>query len=101
MQKAYDFFYKPDAPYRHPNCWFQIDGKPLIIGISREAQGKDYEQFFTFREAQWPNEEQKVNGWPWISFTRPQKIHYNQRGEKEIINVAVSQHPNWQAGMGG
>ena len=101
MQKAYDFFYKPDAPYHHPDCWYQLDGKPLIIGISKEAAGKNYEQFFTYRESQWPNEEQKVNGWPWISFTRPQKVHYNFRGEKEIINVSVAQHPNWEAGMGG
>ena len=101
MQKAYDFFYKTDAPYRHPDCWYYLDGKPLIIGISREAEGKDYAHFFTYREAQWPNEEQKVNGWPWISFVRPQKVHYNTRGEKEIINVSVAQHPNWQAGMGG
>ena len=101
MQKAYDFFYKPDAPYRHPDCWYYLDGKPLIIGIGKEAQGTDYEQFFTYRESQWPNEEQKVNGWPWISFTRPQKVHYNLRGEKEIINVSVAQHPNWLAGMGG
>ena len=101
MQKAYDFFYKPDAPYRHPDCWYYLDGKPLIIGISKEAQGQDYEPFFTYRESQWPNEEQKVNGWPWISFTRPQKVHYNFRGEKEIISVSVAQHPNWEAGMGG
>jgi len=101
MQKAYDFFYSTEAPYRHPECWYYLDGKPLIIGISKEAQGTNFDQFFTFRESQWPNEEQKVNGWPWISFTRPQNVYYNFRDEKEIISVSVAQHPNWQAGMGG
>ena len=101
MQEAYDMFYKEDAAYRHPKCWYYLDGKPLIIGISNEAKSKNYESFFTFRESQWPVESQKVNGWPWISFTRPQKVHYNAKGEAEIINVSVAQHPNPKAGMGG
>ncbi len=102
MQKAYDAFYKPGAPYYHPDCWYYLDGKPLIIGISAEAGGKDYENFFTYRESQWPNEPQKVNGWPWIEFVRPQKVYFNSKGEKEIVNVSVAQHPNWkEAGMGG
>jgi len=101
MQEVYDFYYKQGAPYYHPACWFYLDGKPLIIGISREAAGRDYQSFFTFRESQWPNEKVKVNGWPWIEFTRPQKVYLNTRGENEIINVSVSQHPNPTAGMGG
>src|SRR5699024_2397933 len=101
MQKAYDKFYRSGAPYRHPDCWYYLDGKPLIIGHSKEASGKNYEDFFTYRESQWPNEPQKKNGWPWISFNRPQKIYYNSKGEKEIINVSVAQHPNWKIGMGG
>lgn len=101
MQEVYDNFYKPDAPYRHPECWFYLKEKPLIIGISNEAVGKVYQPLFTFRESQWPNEAQKINGWPWIDFNRPQKVHFNDRGEKEIINVSVCQHPNVTAGMGG
>lgn len=101
MQKVYDNFYKTGAPYSHPDCWFYLEGKPLIIGESAEASGKDYQEFFTFRESQWPNEAQKVNGWPWIEFERPQRVYYNDKGQKEIVNVAIAQHPNWEAGMGG
>lgn len=101
MQKAFDEFYKRDAPYRHPDCWFYMDGKPLIIGVSKEATGRNYEHFFTYRESQWPNEPQKPNGWPWIAFSRPQKVYYNRKGQKEIVNVSVAQHPNWMIGMGG
>lgn len=101
MQEAYNNFYKPGAPYRHPECWFYLDGKPLIIGHSKEADGSNYQSFFTFRESQWPNEDQKQNSWPWIEFVRPQKVYFNHRGEKEIINVSVAQHPNPTAGMGG
>jgi len=102
MQEAYNNFYKPGAPYSHPDCWYYLDGKPLIIGVSAEIKGKNYEQFFAYRESQWPNEVQKINGWPWIEFVRPQKVYSNARGEKEIVNVSVAQHPNWkEAGMGG
>lgn len=101
MQQVYDNFYKPGAPYYHPKCWYYLDGKPLIIGISKEAEGKNYQSFFTFRESQWPNEPNKANGWPWISFTRPQHVFPNHRGEREIVNVSVCQHPNPTVGMGG
>lgn len=29
------------------------------------------------------------------------KVYSNASGEREIINVSVSQHPDWEAGMGG
>lgn len=101
MQKVYDNFYKPGASYSHPDCWIYLDDKPLIIGLSKEAIGKNYEHFFTYRESQWPNEPQKINGWPWIEFVRPQRVYYNNKGQKEIVNVSVAQHPNVEAGMGG
>jgi hypothetical protein len=101
MQEAYNQFYKDTAPFRHPECWYYLDGKPLIIGHSIESKDRDFNSFFTFRESQWPNEDQKMNSWPWISFERPQKVFVNQKGENEIINVSVAQHPNPTAGMGG
>lgn len=101
MQEAYDNFYKPGALYRHPECWFYLEGKPLILGHSKEAAGKDFEHFFTYRESQWPNEPQKKNSWPWIEFVRPQATYVNHKGETEIVNVSIAQHPNPTAGMGG
>lgn len=101
MQKIYDAFYKKGAPCYFPSCWYLLDGKPLILGRTKEATGKDYQSFFTFREAQWPNEPEQLNGWPWIDFNRPQSVYKNFKGEREIINVSVAQHPNHIAGMGG
>ncbi|MBN8786169.1 MAG: hypothetical protein J0I84_03710 [Terrimonas sp.] len=101
MQEVYDFYYKEGAPYRYPGCWFYLDGKPLILGVSKEAAGTNYEKFFTIRESQWPTVPQIVDGWPWISFKRIPEVHYNHRGEREILNVSVAQHPNPTAGMGG
>ncbi|WP_423128724.1 hypothetical protein [Gaoshiqia sp. Z1-71] len=101
MQNVYNTYYRQGAPHYHPSCWYRLDGKPLIIGISSEAGGKDYESFFTFRESQWPNEPVKTNGWPWIEFKRPQQVYTNAKGGKEIVNVSVAQHPDVPAGMGG
>lgn len=101
MQEVYDFYYKEGAPHRYPDCWYYLDGKPLILGVSKEAAGSEYENFFTIRESQWPNVPQVQNGWPWISFTRKPAVHINWKGEREILNVSVSQHPNPTAGMGG
>ncbi len=101
MQAIYNNFYKQGAPYRYPHCWFYLDDKPLIIGITKEAEGKDFKTFFTFRESQWPTLPPKANGWPWISFKRKPEVYYNIHGQKEIANVSVAQHPNPLAGMGG
>lgn len=101
MQEIYNNCYKEGAPYRHPECWYYLDGKPLIIGVAAEIGDRDYKDFFTFRESQWPTAEQVVNGWPWISFKRKPEVHYNSRGEKEILNVSVAQHPDPAVGMGG
>ena len=101
MQKIYDTYYRLGAPVRYPETWYMLDGKPLIIGRTKEAEERDYHSFFTFREAQWPNEPVQENGWPWIDFVRPQQVYTNLKGEREIINVSVAQHPNPDAGMGG
>ncbi len=101
MQQIYDAFYRPGASYRYPETWYTLEGKPLIIGRTKETVGKDFATFFSYRESQWPNEPVQENGWPWIDFVRPQHVYKNLKGEREIINVSVSQHPNHIAGMGG
>ena len=101
MQEIYENYYREDAPYRHPESWFYLEGKPLIIGLSDQSEGKEYQSFFTIRQSQWPNEPQKIDGWPWIEFQRPQKVYYNHKREKEIVNVSAAQHPNLDASMGG
>ncbi|MBB6672493.1 hypothetical protein [Cohnella nanjingensis] len=80
-------------PARYPSLWFRWEGKPLIIG-DPEACDAEHHEFFTFRLNQWPNEPAKTNGFPWIEFERPQRVFFNDRGEKEIVSVSVAQHPS-------
>lgn len=88
--EVYNDIYKAD---RYSHLWFRLDGKPLMIGNPEECS-KEVRDFFTFRLNQWPNEEAKINGFPWIEFERPQRVFYNSRGEKEVISVSVAQHPS-------
>lgn len=79
------------AANRYPNLWFNWKGKPMIIGDPTQVSST-IQNFFTFRLNQWPNEGQKTNGFPWIEFQRPQRVFYNDLGEKEVISVSVAQH---------
>lgn len=79
----------------NPDTWMMLDGKPLIIAYESECKSKlsnEIYEFFSYREAQWPNEAQKRNGWPWMDFNYPQRVFKNASGEKEAISVSVAQH---------
>ncbi|SFJ33295.1 hypothetical protein SAMN02799624_04106 [Paenibacillus sp. UNC496MF] len=90
VTELYEDIYRPG---RYPELWFRWKGRPLIIGDPGECS-EEIRGFFTFRLNQWPNEEAKVNGFPWIEFQRPQRVFFNDAGEKEIISVSVAQHPS-------
>ena len=92
VNKIYNGIYKNGS---YPDSWFYLDGKPLIIAIESECKtglSQAAYEFFTYREPQWPNETQKKNAWPWMDFTRPQRVFKNKAGEKEAISVSVAQH---------
>lgn len=85
------------APGYCKDSWFYVDGKPIIIAKADECSPQ-VRDFFTIRASQWPNEETKLGGWPWMDFVRPQRVLKNLRGEDEIINVSVAQHPQIRFG---
>ncbi|MBO4422672.1 MAG: hypothetical protein J5879_04495 [Clostridia bacterium] len=89
VQKIYDAIYKQDYC---PDTWYVFDKKPLIIAIEEECS-KECREFFDIKKSQWPNEPDKVGGWPWMDFVRPQRVFKNEKGEDEVINVSVAQHP--------
>lgn len=88
-QLIYDDIY---AKNYMPDTWFLFEGKPLIIAKEEECS-PEVRAFFTIKMSQWPNEATKRGGWPWMDFERPQRVFENLRGEEEIINVSVAQHP--------
>ena len=94
IQYIYDNIYKKNV---YPETWFYIDGRPAIIGHANEctAEARD---FFTIKVAQWPNEPNRVGGWPWMDFTRPQRVFANADGVPQTINVSVAQHPQLRFG---
>ena len=89
-----------DAIYRDGFCrdtWFMIDGRPAVIAFPEELDD-ELRGFFTVKLPQWPNEPAKVGGWPWMDFTKPQRIFTNAAGEPECISVSVAQHPQLRFG---
>ena len=95
VQEIYETVYQQQM---FPDLWFRWEGKPLIVGRP-ELCSKEACEFFTFRISQWPTEVTKaVNGFPWMSFERPQNIYFNDSGEKEVMSVSAAQHPQIRFG---
>ena len=85
---VYDSIYKPGYC---PDTWFCMNGKPVIIAVKEECT-PECQEFFNIKMSQWPNEPDKLGGWPWMDFTHPQRVFANLDGEDEVINVSVAQH---------
>ena len=94
VQRIYEAIYKPGFCR---DVWFCMDGKPVIIAKPEECS-PETRDFFNIKLAQWPNEPDKQGGWPWMDFTRPQRIFENLDGIPEVINVSVAQHPQLRFG---
>lgn len=89
----------------YQDLWYAPNGKPLIIGVSADtvsAQNRELysmlkEDFFDFRESQWPNGttiENLETGFPWMSWVYPQK---NFNG---MMSVSLAQHPGAKMSYG-
>ncbi len=93
-EALYNAIYKPRYC---PDTWYCIDGKPAIIAFVEECS-PEMRDFFTIKLPQWPNEPDKIGGWPWMDFTRPQRIFEDKNGQPECINVSIAQHPQLRFG---
>ncbi len=94
VEAIYEAIYRP---HYCPDTWFYFEGKPVIIAVEEECS-PEAQAFFNIKMAQWPNEPDKQGGWPWMDFTKPQRVFENLRGEAEVINVSVAQHPQLRFG---
>lgn len=94
VEAIYNAIYKPNYC---PDTWYCYKDKPTIIAVPEECS-PETRAFFDIRLAQWPNEPDKRGGWPWMDFTRPQRVFENLEGEPEVINVSVAQHPQLRFG---
>ena len=68
----YKQFYKKGT---YDDAWFKLDGKPLLVGSDLHLLTDEVENYFTLRECQWPTEDFKANGFPWVEFSYPAKPH--------------------------
>lgn len=85
MKQLYDEIYSKNL---YPDTWFYVDGKPCIVGV----ESGNIDGFFTVKTAQWPNEDYKTNGWPWMDFEWPQRIFTDSLGNPSAVSVSIAQH---------
>ena len=94
VQRIYDAVYGPGFA---KEVWFELDGKPVIVAKEGECS-QEMRDFFTIVKSQWPNERSKKGGWPWMDFTRPQRVFEGEKVAKSVMNVSVAQHPQLRFG---
>ena len=85
VKTIYNAIYKKNL---YPDTWYMWEDKPLIIAPA----SANIDGFFTTREPQWPNEQQKKNAWPWIDWNWPQKVYRDAKNRPEAVSVSVAQH---------
>ena len=90
VNELYERIYKPGIARE---AWFMLDGKPLVIDKPEECS-PEARDFFTHRVSQWPFDDVKPGGFPWMEFIRPQRVYRRPDGTPEIVNVSIAQHPN-------
>ncbi len=98
INRIYDEIYnnaelKAQYP-RLDELWFCMDGKPLIIGNENDGEIRpEVKEYFRIKKSQWPNEDKKDDGFPWMEFDR--SLTYQSVFRKDgvkIMNVSVAQH---------
>ncbi|MBQ6011367.1 MAG: hypothetical protein IJL17_22750 [Kiritimatiellae bacterium] len=94
VRRIYDAVYKPGFA---KDVWFRLDGRPVIVA-KKDNCDDETKAFFTIVKSQWPNERLKKGGWPWMDFTRPQRVFAGEEVAKSVMNVSVAQHPQLRFG---
>ncbi len=86
IREVYNNIYKKGL---YEDTWFKINGKPVIIG----PMNANIDDFFTMKQNQWPNEQSKTNGWPWMDFQWPSRLYRSAYDfDGAAISVSVAQH---------
>ena len=86
IRQVYNDIYKKGL---YEDTWFKVNGKPVIIG-PMEANIDD---FFTMKQNQWPTEQSKINGWPWMDFQWPSRLFRSAYDfDGAAISVSIAQH---------
>ena len=94
VRRIYDAIYKPGFA---KEVWYELDGSPVIVAKEEECDAET-KAFFTIVKSQWPNEPSRKGGWPWMDFTRPQRVFPGEKVSRSVMNVSVAQHPQLRFG---
>lgn len=92
VNNIYKAFYESG---KYADSWYLMDGKPMLVTNKEEFLDKEalafYEDYFTLKGAQWPDERMRDYNFPWMCWDFPQ---YNHGG---IMSVSIAQMPTYNA----
>jgi len=98
INRIYDEIYNnADLRAKYPELdklWFYMNGKPMIVGNEYDGEIRpEVKEYFRIKTSQWPNEEKRDDGFPWMEFDRSltYKSFYKSNGVS-VMNVSVAQH---------
>ena len=103
MNKLYDELYNDkELSEKYPRLselWFMMDGKPMIVGDKKDEELRDdVKNYFRIKASQWPNENKKADGFPWMEFDRSLTVASVFRADGiKIMNVSAAQHSDTAA----
>ncbi len=89
IRTLYNNIYRPN---KFSDTWLYIDGKPCLIADTSLMTNEAFKDYFTIKEAQWPDKTSKDNAWPWMDFEWPQRVFLDSEGNRSAISVSVAQH---------
>ena len=98
LAAIYDGFYKPR---RHPELWYERDGKPLIL-VPEDAATDEHRDFFTIRRA-WFASHPAAEGewfgdgrdrWTWGDYYPQQAGWHDSPDKPEQISILPATHPH-------
>lgn len=99
MNKLFDNIYKnAELMAKYPRLaelWFNIDGKPMIVGDAKDSILRaDVKDYFRIKANQWPTEDKKNDAFPWMEFARLNTFEakYGKDGKGSIMSVSTAQH---------
>lgn len=104
IKTLYNEVYKPEL---YPEAWYRVDGKPMMIGYTDEADDlneaasrgdtsykpgdlpQELQDFFYMREVLWPYEsgDGVGNAWPYTEWSYPQPLR------TDMVSVSIATHP--------
>ncbi len=92
VNSLYGIWFQDDS---YDDVWYMVDGKPMLVTRKEDFTDLErlalYEERFTLKSSQWPDERMQRDAFPWMNWDWPQ---FNHNG---TMSVSIAQMPGYNA----